>query len=326
MMNKIIDIIFEKEKTYYLKKYKIDRKTWEINRIIPSIVLSIVLFIVLTIINVPMQPDKLIVNEVNSTFDEQNTPEYEYNIRISEMQVQITEKNIDYLKKYKMSSRDTQMISNKSIGEKVVLEEQSVDVSQEEYEQLNFKINAIRKTTQIKKIMLSLVVFLIMFKNGYTTLKNIDKQIDKYLAIRLPMITTTIVALSSYYDSVVNIIEYSKEYVEDKYYTIKVDEFLLKVKNNPDETDKHIFDLFANLPSVNSLFLARAIVDIKNKGYDQELLLSLIKSVNEESDSTIKKILEVIPLQFIKFGTFPIMLTMLIMMYMVMALMTYIFM
>ena len=177
----------------------------------------------------------------------------------------------------------------------------------------------------VKSVLLGMAVFIIMFKFSYLELTKMDTKVAKYLALTLPQITTTFVALSAYYDSVINILDYSKSYVDDKYYSMRIDAFLEKTKKNPEKIDDHLFALFSDLPSVNALFLSRSMVDLKNKGYDQELLISLMKSVETESASIIAAKLEAIPLAFIKFGTFPIMITMLLMMQLVMGLMGYVF-
>ncbi|MFV0288900.1 MAG: hypothetical protein ACK5HR_05590 [Mycoplasmatales bacterium] len=177
--------------------------------------------------------------------------------------------------------------------------------------------------TMIPAIIVSIVVFFAMFKFSYFNLTQMDVKIESYLGKLLPNITVTFVALSAYFDSVINVLETSKVYVNDKYYSIRIDEFLEEVKNDPDNTDEYIFNLFKNIPSANGLFLARTIVDSRKKGYDMELMSTLIKSVSTEAEVTNRKLLEAIPLEFVKFATFPILFTLLLMFMMVMSLTTY---
>ncbi len=171
--------------------------------------------------------------------------------------------------------------------------------------------------------LIALLLFFIMFKQTYVQLTHIDKKVERYLATRLPLITTTIVSLTGYYDSVINILRLSEEYIGDKYYSIKVNEFLKNVKERPEDLEGEVFNMFSKIPSANALFLSRAIIDIKNKGYDKELVMSLTKSVNREAEAYVKLKVQQVPLSFIKFGTFPIMVTTLLLLMMVMGMIGY---
>lgn len=151
----------------------------------------------------------------------------------------------------------------------------------------------------------------ITYKIMYINLTNYDKVIKNGLRNDFPVFVVTFCALAGYYNNITNIFVKSVDYVDNKYYLALVGQFVDLVNLYPGEIDSHIFEFTNEIPSQNNLFFAKTVIDMNQKGFDQEIIQRLVDIVNSEFDNTINVLIESIPLKFIKFASLPIMISML---------------
>lgn len=154
------------------------------------------------------------------------------------------------------------------------------------------------------------VLFLIIYKLTYIQLQNLDKVIGNHLKMEFPNFAITLSSMLSTYDNVNNALEKAYEYNEDIYYRHLLSQLIEANIKYPEDFDKNIFDFCNEIPSNNSIFLGKTLIDFKEKGFDEELLDKLVANLNVESTNLAQSIVEQSGAGFIKFGTAPVMLAM----------------
>lgn len=159
-------------------------------------------------------------------------------------------------------------------------------------------------------VLATLLIAFIMIKLTYIQLINLDRAIGKHLKMEFPNFAITLASMLSTYDNVTNALEKAYEYNEDIYYRHLLSQLIEANIKYPEDFDKNVFDFCNEIPSNNSIFLGKTLIDFKDKGYDAELLDKLVANLNVESSNLAQTIVESANAEFIKFGTAPIMISM----------------
>lgn len=169
----------------------------------------------------------------------------------------------------------------------------------------------------IESGLIALAIGLLLRLFFYNQLVNYDKVIYKKLEQDFPLFVITFASLMSSYDNVINVFIMMEEYTSNEYY-----EKLLKQLNKlnreyPNDINNNIFKFAQEIPSSNAMFFAKTAVDIKEKGYDPKLLDTLINNVSIENQNLAENIVANASNSYIKFGTLPIMFSMMYLFYFV---------
>lgn len=150
------------------------------------------------------------------------------------------------------------------------------------------------------------VVALLIAKLTYYQLTKLYIPIANQLRMEFPSFAITLASLLSTYENVTNALEKAYEYNDNIYYRHLLIQLVEANKEFPQDIDQNIFDFCAEIESNNSTFLAKTLINFRDKGFDEELLDKLVINLNIENSNLTKSIVASAADQFIKFGTIPI--------------------
>lgn len=152
------------------------------------------------------------------------------------------------------------------------------------------------------------VVGLITAKVTYYQLTKLYIPISNQLKMEFPSFAITLASLLSTYENVTNAFEKAYEYNDNIYYRHLLIQLVEANKAYPQDIDQNIFDFCGEIDSNNATFLAKTLIDFREKGFDEELLDKLVINLNIENANITKTIVASAADSFIKFGTMPIFL------------------
>lgn len=174
-------------------------------------------------------------------------------------------------------------------------------------------------------LVVSLVAFglatLIVAKLTYYQLTKLYIPIANQLKLEFPSFAITLASLLSTYENVTNAFEKAYDYNDNIYYRHLLIQLVEANKSYPQDIDQNIFDFCSEIDSNNATFLAKTLIDFREKGFDEELLDKLVINLNIENSNITKLIVESSADQFIKFGTMPIFLVIIYIFWFVFAMM-----
>lgn len=165
------------------------------------------------------------------------------------------------------------------------------------------------------------VVAFSIAKATYIQLTKLSIPIANQLKTEFPSFAITLSSLLSTYENVTNAFEKAYEYNDNIYYRHLLIQLVEANKEFPQDIDQNIFDFCGEIDSNNATFLAKTLIDFRDKGFDEELLDKLVINLNIENANLTKTIVENAANKFVKFGTMPILLVVMYIMMMVMAMM-----
>lgn len=145
-------------------------------------------------------------------------------------------------------------------------------------------------------------------KMTYYQLTKLYIPIQTQLRQEFPSFAITLASLLSTYENVTNAFEKAYEYNDNIYYRHLLIQLVEANKEFPQDIDQNIFDFCGEIDSNNATFLAKTLIDFRDKGYDEELLDKLVINLNIENANLTEQIVKGAADKFIKFGTAPIML------------------
>lgn len=154
-------------------------------------------------------------------------------------------------------------------------------------------------------LVFPIVAFLIA-KLTYYQLTKLYIPIANQLRMEFPSFAITLASLLSTYENVTNAFEKAYEYNDNIYYRHLLIQLVEANKEFPQDIDQNIFDFCGEIESNNATFLAKTLVDFRDKGFDEDLLDKLVINLNIENSNLTKQIVTNAADQFIKFGTIPI--------------------
>lgn len=153
------------------------------------------------------------------------------------------------------------------------------------------------------------VVGFIVAKLTYYQLTKLYIPIANQLKMEFPSFAITLSSLLSTYENVTNAFEKAYEYNDNIYYRHLLIQLVEANKEFPQDIDQNIFDFCNEIESNNSTFLAKTLINFRDKGFDEELLDKLVINLNIENANLTKNIVASAADSFIKFGTIPIFVT-----------------
>lgn len=148
-----------------------------------------------------------------------------------------------------------------------------------------------------------------IFKLTYLQLTKLDIAIGKHLKQEFPTFAITFASLLTTYDNITNAFEKAYEYTDDDYYRHLLLQVVEANKKYPEDIDQNILDFCDEIPSTNAMFLAKTLIDFREKGYDPLLMDKLIASLNVENENVYQTIVDNAGNAFVKFGTFPVLMS-----------------
>lgn len=161
----------------------------------------------------------------------------------------------------------------------------------------------------IVSIIALLVGAVLTAKLTYYQLTKLYIPIANQLRMEFPSFAITLSSLLSTYENVTNAFEKAYEYNDNIYYRHLLIQLVEANKEFPQDIDQNIFDFCGEIESNNATFLAKTLVDFRDKGYDDALLDKLVINLNIENANLTEQIVKVAADKFVKFGTIPIFLT-----------------
>lgn len=165
------------------------------------------------------------------------------------------------------------------------------------------------------------VIAFIIMKATYIQLTKLSIPIANQLRAEFPSFAITLASLLSTYENVTNAFEKAYEYNDNIYYRHLLIQLVEANKEFPQDIDQNIFDFCGEIDSNNATFLAKTLIDFRDKGFDEELLDKLVINLNIENANLTKSIVDGAADKFVKFGTMPILLIVMYIMMMVMSMM-----
>lgn len=153
------------------------------------------------------------------------------------------------------------------------------------------------------------VVTFLIAKLTYMQLTKLDRLIAAQLKMEFPSFAITLSSLLSTYENVTNAFEKAYEYNDNIYYRHLLIQLVEANKEFPQDIDQNIFDFCAEIESNNATFLAKTLIDFRDKGFDEALLDKLVINLNIENANLTEQIVDGAANKFVKFGTLPIFLT-----------------
>ncbi|WOO88179.1 hypothetical protein RZE82_04425 [Mollicutes bacterium LVI A0039] len=158
-------------------------------------------------------------------------------------------------------------------------------------------------------ILAFIVVSIAIAKLTYYQLTKLYIPIANQLKLEFPSFAITLASLLSTYENVTNAFEKAYEYNDNIYYRHLLIQLVEANKAYPQDIDQNIFDFCGEIDSNNATFLAKTLIDFRDKGFDEELLDKLVINLNIENANITKTIVATAADSFVKFGTMPIFLT-----------------
>lgn len=162
-------------------------------------------------------------------------------------------------------------------------------------------------------LMITILAFpvaaFLVAKLTYIQLTKLDSAIAYQLKMEFPSFAITLSSLLSTYENVTNAFEKAYEYNDNIYYRHLLIQLVEANKEFPQDIDQNIFDFCNEIESNNATFLAKTLIDFRDKGFDEALLDKLVINLNIENANLTKQIVASAADKFVKFGTMPIFLT-----------------
>lgn len=153
------------------------------------------------------------------------------------------------------------------------------------------------------------VVAFLIAKMTYYQLTKLYIPIANQLRMEFPSFAITLASLLSTYENVTNAFEKAYEYNDNIYYRHLLIQLVEANKEFPQDIDQNIFDFCNEIESNNATFLAKTLIDFRDKGFDDALLDKLVINLNIENANLTEQIVAGAADKFVKFGTMPIFLT-----------------
>lgn len=158
-------------------------------------------------------------------------------------------------------------------------------------------------------IIATIATTFLVAKLTYIQLTKLYIPIANQLRMEFPSFAITLSSLLSTYENVTNAFEKAYEYNDNIYYRHLLIQLVEANKEFPQDIDQNIFDFCNEIESNNATFLAKTLIDFRDKGFDEALLDKLVINLNIENANLTEQIVKGAADKFVKFGTMPIFLT-----------------